>query len=54
MMMVKIITVLTPKIALLHIKKDKILLQWFSLHILIFWQMISATDLYQPPEITAC
>lgn len=54
MMMVKIITVLTAKIALLNIKKNKILLQCFSLHILMFWQIISVTDLYQLSEITAC
>lgn len=50
--MVKIITFLTSKIALL--KKNKILLQCFSLHIFMFWQIVSATDLYKPSEITAC
>lgn len=36
MMMMKLITVLTPQIALLDIKKTKTLLQCFSLHILMF------------------
>jgi len=52
--MAKIVAVFTPKIALFNIKKNKILLQCFSLHILMFWQVISATDLYQLCEITAC